>query len=52
VLFRSSHGLPIQRYSPESTGAIAYAALAAELRRRDGRVTQDPLDLRQVVIAS
>jgi chromosome partitioning protein len=47
-----SHGLPIQRYSPESTGAIAYAALAAELRRRDGRVTQDPLDLRQVAIVS
>jgi len=32
-----SHGLPITRYSPESTGAIAYAALAAELRERDAR---------------
>ena len=31
-----SHGLPISRYSPESSGAIAYAALAAELRARDG----------------
>ncbi len=32
-----SHGLPISRYSPDSSGAIAYAALAAELRARDGR---------------
>jgi chromosome partitioning protein len=32
-----SHGLPISRYSPDSTGAVAYAALAAELRTRDGR---------------
>ena len=32
-----SHGLPISRYSPDSTGAVAYAALAAELRARDGR---------------
>jgi chromosome partitioning protein len=36
-----SHGLPISRYSPDSTGAIAYAALAAELRARDGRATAD-----------
>jgi chromosome partitioning protein len=35
-----SHGMPITRYSPESTGAMAYAALAAELRRRDGRVSE------------
>jgi chromosome partitioning protein len=34
-----SHGLPISRYAPDSTGALAYAALAAELRTRDGRVT-------------
>jgi chromosome partitioning protein len=34
-----SHGLPISRYSPDSMGAIAYAALAAELRARDGRPT-------------
>ena len=34
-----SHGLPISRYAPESTGALAYAALAAELRERDGRAT-------------
>ena len=32
-----SHGLPISRYAPDSAGAMAYAALAAELRRRDGR---------------
>ena len=32
-----SHGMPITQYSPESTGALAYAALAAELRRRDER---------------
>jgi chromosome partitioning protein len=32
-----SHGLPISRYSPDSTGAVSYAALAAELRARDGR---------------
>ena len=29
-----SHGLPIDRYAPESRGAIAYAALAEEFRRR------------------
>ena len=28
-----SHGLPISRYAPDSTGAVAYAALADELRR-------------------
>jgi len=32
-----SHGLPIHRYAPSSKGAIAYAELAAEIRRRDGR---------------
>jgi chromosome partitioning protein len=32
-----SHGMPIQRYAPESTGAVAYAALAQELIQRDGR---------------
>lgn len=30
-----SHGLPIHGYRPSSPGAIAYRALAAELRRRD-----------------
>jgi chromosome partitioning protein len=32
-----SRGLSIQRYAPDSSGAIAYAALATELRRRDAR---------------
>ena len=47
-----SHGMPIQRYSPESAGAIAYAALATEIRQRDGRSTRDQVELRQTVIAS
>jgi chromosome partitioning protein len=33
-----SHGLPIHAYAPSSRGAIAYAELAAEIRRRDGRM--------------
>ncbi|MDO8483373.1 MAG: AAA family ATPase [Candidatus Limnocylindrales bacterium] len=44
-----SHGLPIQRYSPDSTGALAYAALATEMRQRDGRARADQVDLRQAV---
>jgi chromosome partitioning protein len=32
-----SHGQPISRYAPDSTGALAYAALADELRARDPR---------------
>ena len=32
-----SHGLPIHLYAPTSKGAEAYAALATEIRRRDGR---------------
>jgi chromosome partitioning protein len=32
-----SFGQPIATYGPDSRGAIAYAALAAELRARDGR---------------
>ena len=32
-----SHGQPISRYAPDSTGALAYAALTTELRVRDGR---------------
>ena len=35
-----SHGMPIASYSPDSTGALAYAALADELRRRDGRLAE------------
>jgi chromosome partitioning protein len=44
-----SHGVPISRYSPDSSGAIAYAALAAELRARDGRPTPDTDAARQPV---
>jgi chromosome partitioning protein len=32
-----SYGVPIAFYSPESKGATAYAALATELRSKDGR---------------
>jgi chromosome partitioning protein len=35
-----SFGLPIALYRDGSRGAVAYAALADELRRRDGHVTQ------------
>lgn len=34
-----SYGLPIALYRPDSKGAEAYAALAVELRTRDGRMT-------------
>jgi len=47
-----SHGIPISRYSPESSGAIAYAALAAELRARDGRPTASADGVREPVRAS
>ena len=47
-----SHGMPIQRYSPDSTGALAYAALATELRRRDGRSSGNRVELRQAVTTS
>jgi chromosome partitioning protein len=47
-----SHGLPIQRYSPDSPGALAYAALAAELRRRDGRASAERDLPREAVAAS
>jgi chromosome partitioning protein len=39
-----SHGLPISRYAPDSTGAVAYAALAAEFRTRDRRLDRADLD--------
>jgi chromosome partitioning protein len=32
-----SHGLPIPRYAPDSAGAVAYSALADELKQRDAR---------------
>ena len=47
-----SHGLSIQRYSPDSTGAIAYAALATEIRRRDGRTASNESDLRHPAMVS
>jgi chromosome partitioning protein len=34
-----SYGLPVALYRPDSRGALAYQALAAELRARDGRPT-------------
>ena len=36
-----SYGLPIALYRPDSKGAEAYAALAAEMRERDGRPARD-----------
>jgi chromosome partitioning protein len=39
-----SHGLPINRYAPDSTGASAYAALAEEIRRRGVTATAGPVD--------
>jgi len=36
-----SHGQPISRYAPDSTGALAYAALTNELRARDNRDDPD-----------
>jgi len=47
-----SHGLPIQRYSPDSPGALAYAALAAELRGRDGHTDVGQDIEREAVTAS
>jgi chromosome partitioning protein len=46
-----SHGQPISKYSPESTGAVAYAALAAELRRRDGRDEAPRSELPEAMVA-
>jgi chromosome partitioning protein len=47
-----SHGLPIQRYSPDSPGALAYAALASELRSRNGRTATRQDSPREAVTAS
>ena len=38
-----SYGLPIALYRPDSKGAEAYAALAAEMRARDGRPVRPEL---------
>ena len=47
-----SHGLPISRYSPDSSGAVAYAALAAEMRTRDRRTTAGRGDMQEAMVAS
>ena len=47
-----SHGMPIPAYSPESTGAVAYAALATELRQRDGRLPHAESSVREAAMAS
>jgi ATPases involved in chromosome partitioning len=47
-----SHGQPISRYSPDSSGAIAYAALAAEVRMRDGRGDVHVPELHEAMVAS
>jgi chromosome partitioning protein len=47
-----SHGLPISRYAPDSTGAVAYAALANELRARDRRVDALRAGLQESMVAS
>jgi len=44
-----SHGRPISSYSPDSTGALAYSALADELRTRDGH-TRSPASSEEVVM--
>jgi len=47
-----SHGLPIPRYAPDSTGAVAYAALSTELRARDRRNRAAGADLLEAMVAS
>ncbi len=47
-----SHGLPISRYSPDSTGAVAYAALATEMRARDGRSRAVHVELHEAMVVS
>ncbi|HEV7605385.1 MAG TPA: AAA family ATPase [Candidatus Limnocylindrales bacterium] len=47
-----SHGQPISHYSPESTGAMAYAALAVELRARDGRDPGHPPETQEAMVVS
>ena len=47
-----SHGLSIQRYSPDSTGAAAYAALATEVLRRSGGSAARDIALRHPAMAS
>jgi chromosome partitioning protein len=47
-----SHGLPIPRYSPDSTGAVAYAALATEIRARDRRSRASYVGPHDAMVAS
>jgi chromosome partitioning protein len=47
-----SHGMPIQHYAPDSTGALAYAALANEVRQRDGRATANSPEARMPALIS
>jgi len=47
-----SHGLPISRYAPDSTGAVAYAALATELRGRDRRIGALRQGFEETMVAS
>ena len=46
-----SHGLPIDRYAPESRGAQAYAALADEFARRHGRAASTKGAMPEAVVA-
>jgi len=46
-----SHGQPISRYAPDSTGAVAYCALAAEVRARDGHATSRVQEFDAVMVS-
>src|SRR5918994_3893876 len=51
-----SHGLPITRYAPESSGGLAYARLAVEFRVRSGRysasMTPSDIETRDVAMVT
>jgi chromosome partitioning protein len=47
-----SYGRPIARYSPESRGAQAYAALAAEILERLGGPTHQPESQEQMAVSA